>query len=130
MAKRASKTVSVVTDRDMAQVIDAALPRAKQGDMTAALLIERVWLRERTIELDLPAIIDAKSVAEAQSRLLTAVTRNRITPRAGRDISSIVENRRRSLETVEFAARLTAIEEDQTRADMFHEEIKAEIRKQ
>jgi len=90
----------VVTDQDMAAVVRAALPKARKGDMAAALLIERVWrARDRTVTLDLPAIVDARSVAEAQARVLAAVAGNRIAPRVGRDISAIIENRRRTLES-------------------------------
>jgi hypothetical protein len=125
------KTGSVVTDQDMADVIAATLSRAKQGDMVAALLIERVWrLRDRTIALDLPAIIDARSVAEAQARVLAAVAQNRVTPRAGRDVSTIIEHRRRTLETVEYEDRLSAIERDHAQAETLREKFQAEVKAQ
>jgi hypothetical protein len=125
------KTGSVVTDQDMADVIAATLSRAKQGDMAAALLIERVWrLRDRTIALDLPAIIDARSVAEAQARVLAAVAQNRVTPRAGRDVSTIIEHRRRTLETVEYEDRLSAIERDHAQAETLREKFQAEVKAQ
>ncbi len=125
------KTGSVVTYQDMADVIAATLSRAKQGDMVAALLIERVWrLRDRTIALDLPAIIDAKSVAEAQARVLAAVAQNRVTPRAGRDVSTIIEHRRRTLETVEYEDRLSAIERDHAQAETLREKFQAEVKAQ
>jgi len=131
MAKRAGKTDGVVTDEDMADVIRAVLPKAKQADMTAALLIERVWrARGRTIALDLPEIVDAKSVAEAQARVLVAVVQNRMSPRDGRDVSTIIEHRRRALDTVEYEARLAEIEERQGQADKIKDEFRAKFMQQ
>src|SRR5260370_30905227 len=98
MQTPAGKTERIITDADMAEMIRAVLPRAKQADMTAALLIERVWrARDRTIALDLPEIVDARSVAEAQARVLVAVLQHKISPLAGPHVAPTLAHPRRPL---------------------------------
>jgi hypothetical protein len=55
----ANPVADVLTSEDMAQVARAVLPKAKDGDQTAALIVLRIWERlEPTIELDLPEVTD------------------------------------------------------------------------
>jgi hypothetical protein len=71
---------------------------------------------DRPVTLDLPTVVDAKSLAEAQARVIAAAAGGKITPRQGLSFSTMLEYRRRALETIELEAQLAAIEESDARA--------------
>lgn len=128
-SRHAANTVAdVLTSEDMAAVARAALPKAKEGNQTAALIVLRIWERlEPTIELDLPEVTDAKSLAEAHARVIAAVARRRITPRQALDVSRLLDWRRRALDTVEFESVLSKIEEKQSKASRLRDEFQAKL---
>jgi hypothetical protein len=124
----ANPVADVLTSEDMAQVARAVLPKAKDGDQTAALIVLRIWERlEPTIELDLPEVTDAKSLAEAHARVISAVARRQITPRQALDVSRLLDWRRRALETVEYESTLSKIEEKQSNAKRLRDEFEAKL---
>ena len=63
------------------------------------------------VRLDLAPIDDASGVARAQAQLLALVAAGEITPREGRDVSAMVENRRKAIETLDFEPQLHALNE-------------------
>src|SRR5262249_37627947 len=124
----ANPVADVLTAEDMAEVARAALPKAKEGDQAAALIVLRIWERlEPTIELDLPEVPDAKSLAEAHARVIAAVARRRITPRQALEVSRLLDWRRRALDTVEFESVLSKIEEKQSKANRLRDEFQAKL---
>jgi len=124
----ANPVADILTATDMAEVARAALPKAKEGNQTAALIVLRIWERlEPTIELDLPDVVDAKSLAVVHARVIAAVARRRITPRQALDVSRLLDWRRRALETVEFEATLSKIEENQSKANKLRDEFAAQL---
>ncbi|MGQ5488285.1 DUF5681 domain-containing protein [Thauera sp. ZXT1-4] len=92
------------------RVIDEAL----QGDLQACrLVLERVSPapKDRPINLpDLPSTHNVAGVSEAQQRILEAVADGGITPGEGGTLSSILESRRKALETHELEQRILALE--------------------
>lgn len=87
--------------------------QAKAGDMTAMrLCIDRLIppARESRVTIDLPTVNDLASCAEAQARILGAVASGKLLPGEGEALSSLVENRRRSLETEQLESRVAALE--------------------
>ncbi len=70
---------------------------------------------DQPIVLDLPTVVDATSLAEAQARVIAAAAGGKITPRQGLSFSTMLEYRRRALETVELEAQLTELEEADAR---------------
>jgi hypothetical protein len=71
--------------------------------------------QDRPVVLDLPTVVDATSLAEAQARVIAAAAAGKITPRQGLSFSTMLEYRRRALETVELEAQLAEIEEADAR---------------
>ena len=63
------------------------------------------------MRLDLPAMTGAASIAEAQAAVIAAAAAEQITPRDALIFSTLIENRRRALETLDHEERLIAIEE-------------------
>lgn len=102
----------VIDEAEMAEVQRVALEKAKAGSMPGAAIVERIWRRRRrTVVLDLPPVDDARGLAAAQAAVIAAVAGGRITPRDGLAYAALLDHRRRALETVEYEARLTEIEE-------------------
>lgn len=89
---------------------------AHDGDPTALrLVMERLIppRKDRPVYLRLPKINTAAAVAKAAAAVLEAVASGEITPSEGESVSTIVEMRRRAIETAEFESRLAALEERQ-----------------
>jgi hypothetical protein len=94
-------------------VLQQVVERAKSGDMLACrMIIDKIIpsKKDRTVAIDLPAISTLDGVGRAQSEILQAVVDGDITPNEGERISSIVEARRRVIETVELEARIAELE--------------------
>jgi hypothetical protein len=96
---------------DLAEIQGVAVGKAKQGDMQAVAIVERMWRRRRrTVTLDLPPVDDAGGLAAAQAVVIAAAAAGRITPREGMAYAAMLDYRRRALDTVEFEGRLREIE--------------------
>jgi hypothetical protein len=67
------------------------------------------------------------SATTGRSSSTGATAQGRLTPRQGLAFSTMLEFRRRALDTIEYEARLNAIEEGQSRADRLKEEFKAKF---
>lgn len=94
-------------------VLATVIERAKSGDMAACrMIIDKVLpnTKDRPIALDLPSINDLEGVGKAQSEILHAVATGDITPGEGEKIASIVEARRRSIETIDLEGRISRLE--------------------
>ena len=86
---------------------------AKEGDISAArLVIKRLVpvAKERPIFLSLPNTGSAAGVAKAQASILQVVAAGDIRPGEAATLASIVEARRKALETQELEQRITALE--------------------
>jgi hypothetical protein len=104
---------------DIEEVQRVVIERAKAGNMQAAAIAERAW-RRRTrppLKIRLPPVTDARSIAEAQAKLIAATARGRITPKEALALARLIEHRRRALDLVEFEERLVAIENDRAEQD-------------
>lgn len=91
-----------VTFQDIIDVVQAAVRKAKEGDMYGAEVVRRFWKsRRETMVLDIGETKTAAEIAEAQGKVLALVFTGEITPREGRDVSTMLENRRRALHTLD-----------------------------
>jgi hypothetical protein len=64
----------------------------------------------RTLKLDVPKVENVADVAPAMATVFDAVTTGEITPEQGRQLSDLLELRRKALVDVEQEARIAAIE--------------------
>ncbi len=86
---------------------------AKDGDLTAIkFCLERILpvRKSRPINIDLPDVSTGEGVSEAQAVVVQAVGEGEITPEEGQVLSSILEARRKSIETADHEARLSKLE--------------------
>jgi hypothetical protein len=101
----------------------AVARKARAGDVSAAkLVLARAWpiQRCRTIKIDLPPTVDAAGVAAAQQAVIAAVAQGQLTPDEGNALASLIENRRRALDTVLLEEQLAELERYQEERDRQH----------
>lgn len=95
-------TPDPVTLQDIVDVVQAAVRKAKEGDMYGAEVVRRFWKsRRETLVLDIGETRTAAEIAEAQGKVLALTFAGEITPREGRDVSTMLEYRRRALHTLD-----------------------------
>jgi hypothetical protein len=91
-----------------------AIELALDGDMPALkLCLDRICpaRKSRPINIDLPSVDTGEGVSQAQAVVVQAVGEGEITPDEGQVLSSILEARRKSIETADHEARLSKLEE-------------------
>jgi hypothetical protein len=99
---------------DAKDIVQAVLDAAKAGDMTAArLILERISpvRRGRPVYLDLRVGRTASDIAGAMLTVTGAMASGDLTPEEAATVASVLDTRRKTLETEEFEVRLKALEE-------------------
>ena len=94
-------------------VLEQVVERAKSGDMLACrMIIDKIipTKKDRAVAIELSPITTLGGVGRAQSEILQAVVGGDITPNEGERIASIVEARRRVIETLELEERIANLE--------------------
>lgn len=102
-----------ILGEDIEAVARAVTTAALGGDMAAArIIMDRLApvRRGRPVVFDLPSGTDATGLAEGFDALLRAVAGGLLTPEEGAAVASLLEARRRTIETMEFEARLVDLE--------------------
>ena len=104
-------------DADAEPVILALIKAAKDGDVAAIkLVLERVapLPRNRPVHFDMPAIETSADLGEAMGAILQAAADGELTPDEAVSIASLIETRRRTIETLELEQRIAALEQRET----------------
>jgi hypothetical protein len=98
---------------DVEGIIAAVVKAAKDGDIQAArIVLDRLApvRRGRPVQFDLPPVIDAGGVSAAFDAVLQAVAGGELTPEEGASITTLLEARRKAIETLELEARIAVLE--------------------
>ena len=66
--------------------------------------------KDRPINIDLPDIKTAENLAQAAATITEAIRVGNLRPGEGEQLSKILDNHRRAVETTELEKRLTALE--------------------
>jgi hypothetical protein len=100
-------------DDNAEPVIAALITAAKNGDTTARLVLERVapLPRNRPVQFDMPAIETSADLGAAMGAILQAAADGALAPDEATSIASLIETRRRTIETIELEARIAALEQ-------------------
>ncbi len=96
------------------QAIRTVTDKAARGNMQAAtILLARTWPRRRgrPVKLELPAVETPAGLVQAQAALVAAVSRGELTPSEAAEVSALLDNQRRAIESTDHEARLQALEE-------------------
>ena len=111
---KATMAVEELLDGQVKQLTQKAVEAALGGDMTAMrLCLERICppRKDHPVLIDLPEMTTSKGASHVMAGILEAVADGDITPDEARGVSSIVEVYRKTLETSELEARLSALEQ-------------------
>lgn len=111
--RRAAFAEALMLD-DVEGVVTTLLAAAKAGDTAAAkLILDRVLplRRGRPVVFEMPEINDAASAGHALAAITKAVSNGNLTPEEAQAVATVVQTRRRALETIELEARIAALEQ-------------------
>lgn len=95
------------------QMVDAA----KGGDLRAAeLVLQRIWpvRKGRPIALELPKIETAADIVKALGKLALSVGAGELTPDEAASVATILETKRRAIETIDLETRIAALEQERS----------------
>jgi hypothetical protein len=110
---RATQAALALLDGQAEALTRKAVDMALYGDVTALrLCLERIAAprKDAPVTFALPAMTCARDAAHAAAAVLGAVSEGDLTPTEGAHIMALVETWRRTFETTELEARLTALE--------------------
>jgi hypothetical protein len=110
---KATQAALALLDGEAKALTRQAVTMALGGDTTALrLCLERIAppRRDAPVTFDLPPMETARDAAKAAGAVLGAVAEGDLTPAEGASIMALVEGYRRTLETAELEARLSALE--------------------
>jgi Family of unknown function (DUF5681) len=112
---KATLVLDKIADDAGEDILTKMVGAAKSGDMRAAeLVLQRIWpaRKSRPIALALPSIQSASDVVAVIGAIADAVGAGEISPDEGQAVASILEAKRRAIETVDLEARLSALEQE------------------
>lgn len=110
---RATLAAQALLDGQAEALARAAVERALEGDMAALrLCLERLVppVRDRAVQVELPAVDTAAGCAAALAGIVQAVGAGDLAPRDAARVAGVLELQRKAIETVELEARVTALE--------------------
>jgi hypothetical protein len=110
---KATQAALALLDGEAEALTRKAVDMALAGDGAALrLCLERIAppRRDAPVSFDLPPMQSAADAAKAAGAVLDAVAMGDLTPQEGAHIMALVETYRRTLETTELEARVTALE--------------------
>jgi hypothetical protein len=106
------RPTELLSAADVADALQAAVREAKDGDMRGAEVVRRYWRDQRgLVVLDIAPPRTAQEIADAQSRVMAITFAGGLTTREGRDVSTMIEYRRRALHTLEQQRQLDELME-------------------
>src|SRR5262249_34696262 len=110
---KATLLLDQIAEGEGEEILHKTLEDAKSGDPNARkLVLERIWpiRKGRPVSLDIPPIVAAADIVAALGLVAEAVGAGEITPDEGAAVASVLETKRRAIETAELEARVTALE--------------------
>lgn len=110
---KATLALDALAEDDAQAVLVKQLELAKQGDQRAAeVILSRVWpvRKGRPVAISMPKVDRAADIVAALGAVADAVGAGNITPDEGAAVASILESKRRAIETAELEARIKALE--------------------
>jgi hypothetical protein len=114
---KATLALDKLADDAGEDILKKMVEAAKTGDMRAAdLVLSRIWPvrkgRPLILAEPLPPIATAADAVAVLGKLAGLVGSGDMTAEEGAAFASIVETKRKAIETVELEARMTAIEQE------------------
>jgi hypothetical protein len=110
---KATLLLDKLADDDAEAVLRKQIVLAKAGDQRAAeLILSRVWpvRKSRTVALDIPPIAVSADVVAAIGAVATAMSMGELTPDEAAAMASVLEMKRRAIETIALEKRIESLE--------------------
>lgn len=103
---------------DMAEIARVVVAKAKDGDMKAAEVARKTWRwPQPTVRLALPPVTDAASLAQAHGAVIATAAAGELTTRQALDFSTMLEYRRRAVETFEIETKIRELYAEKRKTD-------------
>jgi hypothetical protein len=112
---KTTKKMKELLEKYSESILQKCMSMALKGDRVALkLCVERLFPArpDGYIQMPLPRTQTMQDVADGNQLVLQAIARGRITPAEGEALSRILEDRRRLIESVEWEARIAALEQN------------------
>ena len=110
---RATVAVQALLDGEAEALTRKCIELAKEGDTTALrLCMERLApaMKSRAVNLTLPVAETAADILKAQSATIQAMAAGDITPDEAATVATVLDAKRKAIETVELERRVSEIE--------------------
>jgi hypothetical protein len=110
---KATILLDQLADGDAEKIVRKVLDAANDGDLKAAeMILARVWpvRKGRRVSLNLPAVSTPQDVVAAISAVLEATAEGDVTPDEAALIATLLETKRKALETVSIEERIAKLE--------------------
>lgn len=110
---KATRAALALLEGEAEALTRQAVTQALEGDTVALrLCLERIVpaRRDAPVSFSLPAMESAQDAANAAGAVLKAVSLAELTPAEGAHVMALIEAFRRTIETTELEARLSALE--------------------
>jgi hypothetical protein len=112
--------------KNKATLLAASLTREQGGDLLRKayemamggnvammkFLLDRYLPKERSIELELPSLFEARDSVDAMAEIVDAASSGRISPREAADFAQLVSTSLRAIETNEAELKIQMIESE------------------
>ena len=112
---KTTKKMKELLEKYSESILQKCMSMALKGDRVALkLCVERLFPArpDGYIQMPLPRTQTMQDLAESSQRVIQAITRGNITPADGEALSRILDDRRRVIESVEWEARIAALEQN------------------
>ena len=112
---RATVLLDKLAEADGEEILRKTREDAKAGDPNARkLVLDRIWpvRKGRPVPIDLPSIRTASDVMAALGVVVDEIGAGVITPEEGATLSTVLETRRKAIETVELEQRVIILERE------------------
>jgi len=110
---RATLLAEKLMSADTKAIVQAVITAARAGDMVACkIVLDRIApiRKGRPIRFDLPETRSAEDVAAAMAQVVNAMADGELTPDEAQMVASVLEVRRKAIETLELENRLRVLE--------------------
>jgi len=116
---KATVALDKLAENDAKDILQKQIEMAKGGDQAAAtLILSRVWPVRKGRPVDglvLPSIQTAADVVAALGAVADAAVNGTLTPDEAAGITSVLEVKRRTIETADLTARIEALEKERSK---------------
>jgi Family of unknown function (DUF5681) len=115
---KVTMAVQALLDGEAEALTRKCIELAMEGDTTALrLCMERLApaVKSRAVGLSLPAVESANDLLKAQAATIQAMAAGEITPDEAATVVSVLETKRKAIETVHLEERVAKLEQQQPR---------------